>query len=203
LAITNGYITLAVLKASLGISDTVDDTALEQAVEAASRAIDGHCSRRFWTDSTATARVFYPDTPYVCRVDEFHTTTDLAVKTDTGDDGTYEQTWASSDYQLEPLNGVADGREGVPYRQVRAVGDYTFPTTNASNRAPVQVTAKWGWAAVPEPVQQACLLLAAELFKRKDAPFGVAGFGDFGAVRIREDARVMSMLAPYRRVILA
>jgi len=42
MAITNGYCTLAQIKASAGITDTVDDVLLELAVEAASREIDAH-----------------------------------------------------------------------------------------------------------------------------------------------------------------
>ena len=40
MAITNGYATLAELKAYLGIADTVDDTMLENIIESASRSID-------------------------------------------------------------------------------------------------------------------------------------------------------------------
>jgi hypothetical protein len=34
----------------------------------------------------------------------------------------------------------------------------------------------------------------------KDAPFGVAGFGEFGAVRVRNNPRAMALLQPYRRL---
>jgi hypothetical protein len=42
-------------------------------------------------------------------------------------------------------------------------------------------------------------MLAEETFKLKDAPFGVAGFGDFGVVRVRENPAVARLLAPYKR----
>jgi hypothetical protein len=48
-------------------------------------------------------------------------------------------------------------------------------------------------------VKQAALIAATDLFKLKDAPYGVAGFGEFGAVRIQDNLRVASLLAPYRR----
>ena len=57
------YITTEELKASLRISDTVDDAELPAVVTAASRAIDQHCNRqfgkvdapvqRFWRDAHA------------------------------------------------------------------------------------------------------------------------------------------------------
>jgi hypothetical protein len=41
MAITQGYASLNQVKAALRITDTVDDTLLEMAIESGSRAIDG------------------------------------------------------------------------------------------------------------------------------------------------------------------
>jgi hypothetical protein len=46
----------------------------------------------------------------------------------------------------------------------------------------------------------ACALLTHDLFKAKDAPFGVAGAADFGALRITTNRTVLNLLAPYRKV---
>lgn len=48
MAITNGYATLAEVKSALRITDSVDDTLLEMAVESASRLIDGYAGRFFY-----------------------------------------------------------------------------------------------------------------------------------------------------------
>ena len=48
MAIVNGYCTLAQVKAALRITDTTDDTLIENSVEAASRLIDGHAMRNFY-----------------------------------------------------------------------------------------------------------------------------------------------------------
>jgi len=194
---TNGYTSTATLKSYLAISDTVDDAELNQAIDAASRAIDGFCLRRFYADGTTSARTYYPINARVVHVDDISTSTGLVLQTDTGDTGTFDTTISSDDYQLEPLNGADGGLEGLPYSRIRAVESNTFPTTG--RRARVQVTADWGWAAIPETVETACLILATEVFKLKDAPFGVAGFGDYGAVRVRDNPKVASLLAPYRR----
>ncbi len=45
MAITNGYATLAQVKAALRITDSVDDPLLEMAIESGSRAIDGYANR--------------------------------------------------------------------------------------------------------------------------------------------------------------
>ena len=128
-------------------------------------------------DGSVSARVFAAEDPVTLKVDDFSTSTGLIVKTDTVGNGTFDRTWTSADYQLEPLNGVVEGIEGWPYWRIRAIDDEAFPV-DPTGRARVQVTAKWGWAAVPDAVFQACLIQSLANFKRKDAPFGVIGFDE-------------------------
>lgn len=195
MALGDSYATLAELKAYLSVSDSVDDDELTDALASVSREIDHACGRQFNKTTTAAARTFRPDSRRVAYVDDLHTTTDLAIKTDPGDTGTYSVTWAAADYQLEPLNGIVDGESGWPYYRIRAVRSLLFPA--CGQRAGLQVTAQWGWNAVPAPVKQACLILAAETHKLRNAPFGVAGFGEFGVVRVRDNPMAAKKLAPY------
>ena len=202
MAVTNGYTSVTDLNRYIGLDsgDTVDETLLEQAINAASRMIDAYCRRRFYADDEATARYFTTGSSDLIYVDDFHTSTGLVVATDSGADGTYSTTWATSDYLLEPTNSERGGISGWPYDALRAVGDYSFTGRwTVRNRPYLKVTAKWGWAAVPDVVEQACLVLASEIFKLKDAPFGVAGFGEFGAVRVRENPMVARLLDPVSR----
>lgn len=198
MAIGDPYATLTQLKARLDITDTTDDARLTDALDSATREIEDWCERQFNDAGAASSRTYTPGSYDLLRLDDFSTTTGLIVTTDTGGDGTYATTWATTDYQLEPLNGVVRGRTGWPYNRIRAIGSYRFPCSG-SGRTTVQVTARWGWAAVPAPVVEACLILAAETFKAGDAPFGVAGFGEFGAVRVRANPLAQAKLAPYRR----
>ena len=197
MALGDPYATTAELKARMDIADTDDDTRLDDALAAASREIETWCRRQFNDAGTPSARLYQPRTCDRLIVDDFSTTTGLVISTDPGGDGTYETTWTASDYLLEPLNGIVSGQTGWPYWRIRAAGSYTFPT--GAVRPAVQVTARWGWTAVPAPVKEACLISAAEAFKLGDAPFGVAGFGEFGSVRVRMNSRAQSLLAPYRR----
>lgn len=196
MALGDPYATLAELKTRLDITDTTDDTRLTSSVLSASREIDAWCGRQFNDAGTATARVFAAAGCTLAMVDDFSAITGLVVATDGNDDGVYETTWVAGDYELEPLNGVVAGMSGWPYWRIRAVGSRTFPT--GRRRAVVQVTARWGWTAVPAPVKEACLMIAAETFKAGDAPFGVAGFGEFGPVRVRMNSQAQTLLAPYR-----
>lgn len=199
MALGDSYATTAELKSRLGITDSNDDTQLAEALSSASRGIEKFCGRQFNKTTLASARVYYPRAGCWADVDDFHTTTDLAVKTDEGNDGTYETTWSTSDYQLEPLNGIVDGESGWPYSIVRAVSGRSFPIT--SNRAPIQVTAQWGWTAVPASVKEATLILAEDVFKLADTPFGAGGFGEFGRIRARENPHVAMLVGAYRRYV--
>lgn len=196
MALGDSYATLTEIKTRLDIADTTDDDRLTASLASASREIEAWCGRQFNDAGTASARKYRPTGCHLVTVDDFHTTAGLVVETDTDDDGTFDTTWTSGDYELEPFNGVVSGMSGWPYNQVRAVESLTFPT--GRRRATVQVTAQWGWAAVPAPVKEACLMIASETFKAGDAPFGVAGFGEFGPVRIRMNTQAQTLLAPYR-----
>ena len=202
MAVTNGYISLDLVKKALRITDDIDDQILELSIEAASREIDGYCERVFY--QTTEARVFIPEDSFTCRIDDLVTLTTLKTST-TGE--TFDETWASTDYQLEPLNGQAGGLES-PATRIRAIGDYVFPTWEPRNvnhyEATVQVTGVWGWSAIPTAVEQAALLLTLRQYRRYDSPLGVAGFDEMGVVRVgRIDPDVQKLLMPFRKVFMA
>ncbi|MGI5493879.1 hypothetical protein [Microtetraspora malaysiensis] len=190
------YCTLDELHEHIGDTGSVlPDGPLQQAIDAASRWIDSYCGRRFWLDDTAQVRLYRPDDPCRTWIDDIGTATGLVIKTDTGGDGTWATTWASTDYQLEPLNAPAGG-SAYSWRRIAAIGSLLFPVS--ARRPTLQITARFGWSAVPDAITEACLLRAAMLYKRRDAPLGVAGFGDFGPVRVaRNDPHVTELLAPF------
>lgn len=197
MAITNGYASLTTVKAAARITDAVDDTLLEMAVESSSRMIDGYCGRRFYTAGTET-RYYRPRDSYVCEVDDLAGTA-ITVKSSSAVNGTYDITWAPTDYQLEPLNRSTEGLT-QPITALRAIDTYLF-TYDHTGEASVEVTGVYGYGtAVPKAVEQATILLALRQYKRFDSPLGVAGFGDMGAVMVRKiDPDVQAMLMPYRR----
>lgn len=204
MTITNGYATLADVKAALRINDNIDDSLIETAIEAASREIDGHTERYFYNSGTAT-RVFIPSDAFLTEIDDAISITQI----ETSSDGVqFDTTWnLDSDFQFEPLNGRVGGLE-VPTQRLRAIGNYLFPIWDVKNvnsyEATVRVTGTWGWSAIPQAIKQATILYAARQYKRYDAPLGVAGFGDIGAINItRIDPDVMALVAPYRKVRMA
>jgi len=203
MAITNGYVTQNQLKLFVGIptSDSQDNDLLDDAVNAASRQIDAFCGRQFYQDGSTSARKFFTDDLYRLRVDDISTATGLVVKYDDDDDGTYETTVSSSDYQILPINGVVGGIQGNPFYIIELISDssHEWPLDFSSNRPRAEITAKWGYASVPEQIRQATLMLASELFAMRNAPLGVAGVGDFGVVNIQQNREVTRLIAPFRK----
>lgn len=197
MAITNGYCTLAQIKSSLNITDNADDDLLELAVETASREIDAICERQFF--QTSATRIYTPRDSYICEIDDLVSLTTL--KTSSAADGTFDVTWTATDYQLEPLNGLAGGI-ATPANRIRAVGDYTWPISGGE--ATVQVVGTFGFTAVPTAIKQATVILGSRIFKRNDSPLGVAGYGDLGAIRVSKiDPDVEAMIMPYKKVRFA
>lgn len=197
MAISNGYATLAQVKAALKITDSVDDTLIEMATEAASRLIDGYTGRYFYSAGTAT-RFFVADDDYVCSIDDISSST-ITLQTANNADGVYDTTWSITDYQLEPLNSSADGITW-PFTRIRAIEDYLWPISGGE--ALVKLTAVFGWPSVPIAITQATVIQASRIFKRLDSPLGVAGFGDMGVMRVTRslDPDVEQLVNPYRKM---
>jgi hypothetical protein len=200
MAVVNGYCTTAQLRTHLeDTGSTLTAELLDRAVNASSRAIDRYCRRRFWLDSGVATRTYVVDDQRCAYVDDIGSRTGLVVKIGT-DGHTFPTTLTvDTDFILEPRNAdkFASGSfDAFAFWQIRTIGSRVlYPSCLGPT---LSVTAQHGWSAVPSEVEEACVLKAASLFKRKDAPFGVAGFGEFGAVRItRADTDVVSLLADY------
>lgn len=205
MTVTNGYTTVSQLASLCQISSAVDDPILEVAINAASRMIDNYCGWRFWQDTTVVARTFEP-----CDEDELDlmdypsgdgisTAVGLIVKLDQSGDGTYETTLtATTDYVLKPSNALLEYPQR-PYTMIALTRTYAFAKAR-DNRPTVEVTAKWGWPAIPDDVTAACLLISRDLYKEvKSAPFGVADFGGEGPLRIGVNRTARTLLDPYRK----
>jgi hypothetical protein len=195
-ALTNCYCTLAELKASLAITDSVDDTPLEAAITATSRMIDDYTGRFFYRNGTTespVARYYTPLDPWTMNMDDNYSITQVA--TDDNFNQTWDTVWATSDYMLEPVNNP---QRGWPVNRMLAIGRYVFPYYLPQS---VRITGIWGWASTPAEVNMATLIQAARLFTRRQSPFGIAGSPDLGTVRLsaKLDADVETLLRPFKK----
>lgn len=167
MAITNGYATLAELRAKIDYTtaNTSDDTELEDVIEAASRNIDQYCRRIFYQDDAAT-KYYTAEFKDRLFIDDIRTFTTVTI------DGV---TWTKdSDFYARPYNPI----NGEPWTSIEP-DDAQLPFPVGEQRACV-ITGDFGWAAVPPEVKEACLLEASRLHARRTAPFGVAGNTDMG-----------------------
>ena len=198
--ITNGYATLAELKARLDIPSgtTSWDAVLEACITGASRFIDNETNRVFY--ATTTTRYYTADDYWTLFIldDLLSVTTLKTVSSEGGGVRTYGYTWSATDYDLEPY-------DGPPYSRIamNPTGLYSFPLT----RRGVEVTGSFGYNATgshPQPINEACLRQASRLFERNKAPLGMIGDGQISqATRYSDrDPDVMVLLAPYRRMEL-
>jgi hypothetical protein len=207
MAITNGYATLTQIKNYMSISDNTDNDLLEDLIESASRSIDRIANRRFYLDANASARLYRAYSDIFVYVDDIGTTSGLLVALDINGNGTYTKNLTlNTDYILDPLTASSLGR---PFTQLTMVSNTEswpiFPGLTQNGLRPgVQVTARWGWPSVPDDINMACLILTADLYKRKDAPGGILGLGDLGVVRMSPIGRdVTAMVRAYKKEVIA
>lgn len=165
--------------------------AVTDALEAATVGIDLDTDRTF-TASTG-ARTFRTSGSSTLCLPDFTEIT--ALKLDDDDDGVFEVTVDASEYEL--IRSTSD-RTDWPYDTIRLL-DRCFPSSGRRLMR-VEVTAEWGWAAVPPGINQACSLLVVRLAQRPQAPFGVVSFGEIGSSTIRNsDPDYVRLISPYKR----
>ena len=210
--LTQKYCSREELKSRLQIqpSDTEDDYEIEIAIQAVTDWITNYCGRHFYR--ITEARTFRPDNVWTLDIDDIVTCT--SVDLDYDGDGVYEVHWTeNSNYQLlryaasYNLNdaGVARPRNQLQVLQgptnSNPIGGQWLPWLVPFTRQDrVKITGTWGWQDIPPGVNQAALYLAAEMFKAKDSPFGVAGIGDLGLVKIQSSPWAVELLRPFKNV---
>lgn len=166
-----------------------DDVILQSCLDAAEQMINEFCARSFTVASeTATTRLYTPGN-WGCPTVRIH---DAVAVTAVLEDGS---ALAAADYQVEPWQ-VAWSGEAQPIEQLRRTNSVWYWE---HDRPTISVTARWGWAATPPAVTQATLIIAKDVFQQRNTTAGVAGFGEFGAIRVRMNPIAMALLQPLRR----
>ena len=199
MTITNGYLTTAEARTYAGLSDLADTELLDDVVTAVSRAIVNACQRTFFQQA-AQARTFVTQSAAMLTLGAFNDLVSITtLKFDRDGDGVFEETISATNFGLLD----SDFPETGPYTAVELYNQTWFPvpggTAGTGRTKLTQVTGTWGWPAVPAQVKQACRLQVARVMKRQESPLGVAGFGEFGVVRVsRLDPDIDAMLQPYK-----
>ena len=176
------YVSAADLRAALRIDEAGDDDMLGLDVTAASRAVDKACRRQFGQVASAEARTYEVECDrsrgrWFAVVDDVQDLTGLEVLLDDVD--------VTADVSWLPLNAAQLGR---PYTRI------VLPSSGTT----LEITALWGWTAVPDEVRKATLLQASRFSARRDTPFGVAGSPDMGS-----QVRLLDRVDPDVAVVIA
>lgn len=161
---------------------------MTEVCEAACDWVDSYTQRRFDLALAASPRWFTPIGGLV-RVDDIASLTGLVVAT--GAPGAYDTTSTINvDFYADPVGAPGGGRPVTALYGTWPQGRYA-----------VQVTALWGWPAVPAGVAQAAMLQAHALYRRKDSPEGVAGLDGYGPIRVSRfaDSTALMLLNEFRR----
>jgi hypothetical protein len=147
------YANLTEFKAALAESGTSEDSRLLTALEDASRRIDDHCQRHFYS-KTATRYYTGRESRRLLLDDDLLTVATL--KTDEDDDYDYDYLWTTDDYHLMPFNEVVKWE-----LRTKPNGDYSFPR----NERGVEIAGIWGygdgWSATPW-LPTSCTITAAD-----------------------------------------
>jgi hypothetical protein len=169
--------------------DAHDDIELGLAITSASRAIDTATNRQFGVLDAVdafryTAGYDRNRYQYFVSIDDVMTTSGFIVES---------EGVAVTDYDLMPYNAPQHGR---PYTSI------VFENPVSLEQGEITVTAKYGWTAIPDTIKNATLLQAGRVFKRRDAPFGVAGSPEFGnemRLLAKIDPDVAVLIGSYKR----
>jgi len=185
-ASANEYISASELKDTLGITKGYADIDVQDAVTAASRAVDDHCRQSFFLGPAAETRTFTPIAEDYLMIDPASTITTVTVQ------GT--AITLGTNYSKQPANAALIGQ---PWNLLRSLNGYAFPRGIPDS---VTVLGQFGWATVPAQVRIATKIMAARyLLRPRQAVFGVAGIGlDSGAAAISTfDPDVEAILEPF------
>lgn len=204
MAVTDAYATSTQYHAQITKQDTGSDAQIDLDLLAVSRYIDRCIGRFFTKDAAPVARVYTPpgslrqplatpplgwaesENPYRygvwgrhLAVDDIATATGLQIIMDDNRVGSFSgyTPWATTDYELWPLNAPF-GSEARPYTSI------VLPPWSTIGGIPigvrVQVTAVYGWPAVPQAIINATVQLTAIL--RLESPRATSRVTEVGEV---------------------
>lgn len=130
----NCYASIADLKTALSVTSTTDDTVMRKIIDAASRMIDSYCGRKFYIENTTK----YYDGALRLWVDDLLSIDTSGLKTDEDGDATYENTLATTDYLLYPLNKY-------PKTYIEISNDSDYGSFGGGVKNSVKITGLWGY----------------------------------------------------------
>jgi hypothetical protein len=220
--------TVAIARGHLGLADTAATTTkLERLINAASEAIEKHCSRHFERSATASPivetvagrggnKILLKRTPIV-------SITSIEILSDS--DGTVTDTYVSTTYRIEDANvGTVFRSAGFPWSPQIAenISGSGLPGTESKcirvtyhggYITPAQEAAipTYGTRDLPASIEEACLIAVASLYRRdgQDRTAPSQGVGEGPTVNFETKSgpaavipeAALALINPYRRIV--
>lgn len=184
--LATSYATPAQYRERAGKADTAEDAVIAEQLSAVSRYIDRRLRRAFgktdapearWCDSWGGGRLWLPG--------DVAGSSGLAVSVDADGDGVAEQPLVEgSDYMPGPVDWSG---AGTPYEYLDLLPRAVLRQWPVGRRT-VQVTAIWGWPAVPEPIRELAIALTRQLRDMEQAGFTLTLEAVDAAIRLSPEA---------------
>jgi hypothetical protein len=166
MAVDDAYIKAEDFRARIGKTVTDDDGILDDLLAGVSRLIDRECGRFFNQDAEVVVRHYDGNGQARLYIDDVATATGLVVKADLdGDydfDGADETLTQGTHFWLGPPNAGL-GSEAGPYRYLELVPNNGRLSIWPERPRAVQITAIFGWPAVPGAIVEATVMIAREI----------------------------------------
>lgn len=166
MAINDPYIEAEDFRARIGKTVAADDTILAAILAGVSRLIDRECGRFFSKDAEVVVRHYDGNGQARLYIDDIASAAGLIVKVDLdGDydfDGADETLTVGTHFWLGPAN-VALGSEARPYGYLEIVPNNARLAVWPERPRAVQVTAIFGWPAIPGAIVEATVMIAREI----------------------------------------
>lgn len=160
MSISAAYATAVEYRAATDKTDPGQDAEITFDLLAISRYIDGEMRRFFSADATPVIRIYVPkESTTILSVNDM-AATPTQIRVDANNNGQFQRTLAASDYELLPRN-TDKLPEPWPFTQVVLTPWSTVSAFTAGQR--IEITARYGWPAVPEAIKRATIHLTAIL----------------------------------------
>lgn len=175
MSISAAYAAPAEYRRVVGMTDAGLDADIAADLMAVSRYLDGEMRRFFTRDASPVIRIFAP-----AHDGKNLAVSDLSgpptlVRVDTAGNGTFSTTLAAADYILLPLDAPLNP-EPWPFTSMQLTGLGLVGAFSVNQR--VEITARWGWPAVPEPIRRAAIHITAIL--RLETPRATKRIAELG-----------------------
>lgn len=175
MSISAAYATPAEYRRVTGMTDAGMDADIAIDLQAVSRYLDGEMRRFFTRDAVPVTRVYAPQSDARTLAVDDMSTAPTQIRVDTAGDRTFATTLTPVDYELLPRNADKEP-EPWPFTRIALTPQSRIASFAAGQ--PVEITARFGWPAVPDAIRRATIHITAIL--RLESPRATRRIAELG-----------------------